>query len=76
VVTVKDDPKPGGDCLGGIDEVKAEGSSLNSTRIILPCLELGGGGAFLPVESATSPLDFLLSSSGSDISCDVRGDSG
>ncbi len=42
-----------------------------------PCLELGGGGAFLPsVEVWSSVVNLRLSSSGSDISCDVRGDSG
>lgn len=47
-------------------------SSLNSTLIILPWCETGGGGLFLPDVDIKS----LLSSSGSDISCDVRGDSG
>ena len=52
------------------------GSSLNSTLINLPCRELGGGGFFLPgVEDVKSVANTLLSSPGSDISCDVRGDS-
>lgn len=51
-------------------------SSRSSTLINLPCLEFGGGGFFLaaivPVKSV--PIT-LLSSSGSDISCDVLGES-
>lgn len=52
------------------------GSSRNSTLINFPCLELGGGGFFLPIgtEVKSVPTSFR-SSSGSDISCDVRGDS-
>lgn len=49
----------------------------NSTFINFPCLELGGGGFFLPAdEGGVSAMKPLPSSSGSDISCDVRGDSG
>jgi hypothetical protein len=52
-------------------------SSLNSTLINLPCRELGGRGFFLLLdfERWASDIDPRLSSSGSDISCDVRGDS-
>jgi hypothetical protein len=66
------EPGVGGDCRGfGIE------SSFNSTFISFPCLELGGGGFFLPaVEDKNSAVAALRSSSGSDISCDVRGDSG
>lgn len=59
----------GGDCRAVV-----EASSRNSTLISLPCLELGGGGFFLPA-AEVSP-SRLRSSSGSDVSCDVRGDSG
>jgi hypothetical protein len=59
----------GGD-VGGVDE----GSFLNSILISLPCLELGGGGFFLPCIDDSD--NTLRSSSGSDISCEVRGDSG
>lgn len=69
------DPGVEGDCTTG----GAGGSSLSSTLMSLPCFELGGGGFFLPSvddwNSAVKPKP-RLSSSGSDISCDVRGDSG
>ena len=66
------EPGVGGDCRGTV-----VGSSLNSTFISLPCLEFGGGGFFLPNVEEGSSADILLrSSSGSDNSCDVRGDSG
>jgi len=53
------------------------GSSLNSTLISLPCLELGGGGFFLDEVDDTwnSVVNPRRSSSGSDTSCEVRGDS-
>lgn len=52
------------------------GSSRNSTFISLPCLELGGGGFFRALkEEVRSAPPIFLSSSGSDISCDVRRDS-
>lgn len=50
-------------------------SSRSSTLISLPCLEFGGRG-FFRADEETSPVSRLRSSSGSDISCDVRGDSG
>lgn len=60
----------GGDCRA-VDGP----SSRSSILISLPCLELGGGGFFLPDVDETS-INRRRSSSGSDISCDVRGDSG
>lgn len=66
----------GGVCMVGVDDPKEDGSSLSSNLIILPCRELGGGGGRRPEDGAASMLGFLLSSSGSNISCDVRGDSG
>jgi hypothetical protein len=56
--------------VGGVDA----GPPLNSILISLPCLELGGGGFFLPCIDDSD--DTLRSSSGSDISREVRGDSG
>jgi hypothetical protein len=59
-----------------LDELDG-GSSLNSSLINLPCLELGGGGfiRLLGVEPWDSDTNPRLSSSRSDISCDVQGDS-
>lgn len=65
------EPGVGGDCKA----FDAAPSSRSSTFINLPCLELGGGGFFLGAADG-SGIRPLLSSSGSDISCDVRGDSG
>lgn len=66
------EPGVGGEC-----KVEGTPSSRNSTFINLPCLELGGGGFRLPADICdASPTSPLLSSSGSDISWDVRGDSG
>ena len=66
------EPGVGGDCT-----LMVAGSSRSSTFINFPCLELGGGGFFLTanMEVKSVPTTFR-SSSGSDISCDVRGDSG
>lgn len=64
------EPGVGGDCNAfGVF------SSRSSTFINLPCLELGGGGFFLGAADG-SAINPVLLSSGSDISCDVRGDSG
>jgi hypothetical protein len=60
--------------VGGDASGIAEGSSRNSTLISLPCREDGGGGFFRPaVLPSVIP---RRSSSGSEISCEVRGDSG
>jgi hypothetical protein len=58
---------------GVVGDAKAteEGSSRNSTFMSLPCREEGGGGFFLPAVLASA----RRSSSGSEISWDVRGDS-
>jgi len=64
------EPGVGGDC-----RALWVFSSRSSTFINLPCRELGGGGFFLGA-AEDSDITPLLSSSGSEISCDVRGDSG
>jgi len=51
-------------------------SSLSSTFISLPCLELGGGGIRLSEDARPSVANLRRSSSGSETSWDVRGDSG
>jgi hypothetical protein len=49
----------------------------SSSRMSFPCRELGGGGFFLSDSDAAFTTDILRrSSSGSDTSCDVLGDSG
>jgi hypothetical protein len=75
-VETKGEPRVRGGGSWDIDVAVVGASSRSSTLIILPCRELGGGGAFLPAENPLSPPIRLLSSSRSDISCDVRGDSG
>jgi hypothetical protein len=51
-------------------------SSRSSTLISLPCLELGGGGFRLSEEARPSVPNLPRSSSGSETSWEVRGDSG
>jgi hypothetical protein len=69
------------DCCGpfrpGRSEVSIRGvfSSLSSTFMSLPCLELGGGGFRLSDDARPSVANLRRSSSGSEISWDVRGDS-
>ena len=60
--------------VGGDANGNEEGSSRSSTFMSFPCREEGGGGFLFPAV-LTSAVRPRRSSSGSEISCEVRGDS-